>query len=312
MQKWFKKAKPARSIVPISRFISNNVFAFKRHGSYGSLFALDGIDDEGLPDEVLSDVITRPHGAWRGLPQNARLYQYVRIRQGFDIPRQPSYPNPITDSLVSNRIDFLRQNGQFRRIELFWCLTIEPQPATTNPTSVAHAAQSTRSIATLTKTAEILVAQLADLIGLRLLSKNEVLPFFAHLLNLEDWALDIPVASDHNVDGQIVNSSIEWHHNYLRVGKQYVQTFSLTADPAASRPNLFGALRQVDVHAILCASWSPATRQQVQKRIGQIEGFTGLFRNKLVSFVANMRNPENLEKSAGARAAVRAKPSTRW
>ena len=87
MQKWFKKAKPARSIVPISRFISTTVFALKRRGSYDCRFALDGIDDEALPDEVLSDVITRLHGAW--LPQNARLYQYVRIRQGYDIPRQP-------------------------------------------------------------------------------------------------------------------------------------------------------------------------------------------------------------------------------
>ena len=47
MQKWFKKAKPARSVVPISHFISTTVFALKRHGSYGCLFALDGIDDEG-------------------------------------------------------------------------------------------------------------------------------------------------------------------------------------------------------------------------------------------------------------------------
>lgn len=245
MQHWFKKAKPARSIVPIGRFVSSCVFAMKRHGSYGVVFALDGIDDEGLTDEALADVNARLHGAWRGLPPDARLYQYVRIRQGYEIPRQPSYPNTVTESLISDRINFLSQRAQFRRIELFWCLSIEPQGMGTKPSPAAYTAQSSRSIAVLNKTADILVSQLSDLIGLRLLLKDEVLPFFAYLLNLEDWALRQRLGSDHQVDAQIVNSSIEWHQNYLRIGKQYVQMFSLTGDPAASRPNLFGALRHV-------------------------------------------------------------------
>jgi type IV secretion system protein VirB4 len=303
MQKWFKIAKPARAIVPIRRFVSPTVWAMKRHGSYGCLFALDGIDDEGLTDEDLAHVISWLHGAWRGLPPDARLYQYVRIRQGYDIPRQSCYSNPITESLVSGRIDFLRQTAQFRRIELFWCLTIEPQPSAAKLSPAAHVAQSNRAIATLTKTADILLSQLSALIGLKLLTKIEVLPFFAYILNLEDWALEQQLASDYNLDAQVVHSSIQWHQNYLRIGKQYVQLFSLTGDPAASRPNLFSALRQIDVHGIICARWTPATRAQVQKRVGQIEGFTGLFRNRLLSFAANIRNPENLEKTAGARAA---------
>src|SRR5215471_6571021 len=129
MQHWFKIAKPARAIVPISSFVSPTVWAMERYGSYGCLFALDGIDDEGLADQYLSHVVSRLHGAWRGLPADARLYQYVRIRQGYDIPRQLCYPNPITESIISDRVNFLRRNAQFRRIELFWCLTIEPQPA---------------------------------------------------------------------------------------------------------------------------------------------------------------------------------------
>jgi type IV secretion system protein VirB4 len=303
MQNWFKKAKPARAIVPISRFVSQTVFALKRHGSYGMLFALDGIDDEGLTDDALTDVITRLRGAWQGLPPDCRLYEYVRIRQGYDIPRQPFYPRSVTDSLVSDRIDFLRQNARFRRIELFWCLTIEPQATGRSTSPSAQSSQSTRSIAILEKTAEILVSQLSDLIGLKVPAKAEAASFFGYLLNLEDWALDQHLPSDHQIDAQIVNSSIEWHESHLRVGKQFVQIFSLTGNPAASHPNLFGALRNLDVHSILCARWTPATRRQVEKRISEIEGFTGLFRNKLLAFAANLRDPENLEKTAGARAA---------
>src|SRR5262249_8772386 len=69
------------------------------------------------------------------------------------------------------------------------------------------------------------------------------------------------------------------------------------------RPNLFGALCHLNVDSIICASWAPASRQQVEKRVSQIEGFSGLFRNKVLQFAANLRNPENLEKTAGARAA---------
>ena len=303
MPRWFDQAKPARSIVPISRFVSNTVFALKRHGSYGSLFALKGIDEEGLTDEALSDVIARLRGAWQSLPPDARLYEYVRIRQGCEIPHQSTYTNPITETFVNERIDFLRRNAQFRRIELYWCLTVEPQAAGKNPAPAKQAAQSTRSIADLTKTADLLVSQLSDLVGLRLLGKDETVRFFAYLLNLEDWALEQLLASDNHLDAQIVNSSIEWHRDHLRVGKQYVQMFSLTANPAGSRPNLFGALRDADVNAVVCASWVPAERRQVEKRIGEIEGFIGLFRNRLLAFAANLKNPENLDKTAGARAA---------
>jgi len=46
---WFAKAGAACSIVPIARFVGPNIFALKG-GGYGCLFALTGIDEEGLTD----------------------------------------------------------------------------------------------------------------------------------------------------------------------------------------------------------------------------------------------------------------------
>ena len=46
---WFAKAGAACSIVPITRFVSPNIFALKGSG-YGCLFSLTGIDEESVTD----------------------------------------------------------------------------------------------------------------------------------------------------------------------------------------------------------------------------------------------------------------------
>ena len=49
---WFAKARAACSIVPIGRFVNAHIFALKG-GGYGCLFALSGVDEEGLTDQEL-------------------------------------------------------------------------------------------------------------------------------------------------------------------------------------------------------------------------------------------------------------------
>ena len=56
---------------------------------------------------------------------------------------------------------------------------------------------------------------------------------------------------------------------------------------------------------ILCSLWIPRARAVVQKRVGQLEGFAGIFRHRLLAVAANMRSPQNLEKSVRAKAAYK-------
>ena len=91
---------------------------------------------------------------------------------------------------MSDRLAFLEKNAGFRRIDLHWCLTIEPSQVKAferNPQenaydTFAHARglgedrnASSRHIS-------------AVLSGLRLLEKNETFQFFSYLFNLEEWA----------------------------------------------------------------------------------------------------------------------------
>src|ERR1700744_3542081 len=103
---WFAGAKAANSIVPISRFVSENIFATKTSG-YGCLFSVAGVDEEGLTDQELEVRVRAVEGGLRGLAEGSTLYQYMSITAGFHIPRRAKYDDPVTQSFVDDRLTFL-------------------------------------------------------------------------------------------------------------------------------------------------------------------------------------------------------------
>ncbi len=102
---WFAKAGAACSIVPIARFVNKHIFALKG-GGYGCLFALTGIDEEGLTDQELEARMRSLEGALHGLPEGACLYQYTRVMSAHELPRQQQYPNPVTQVFADERLAF--------------------------------------------------------------------------------------------------------------------------------------------------------------------------------------------------------------
>src|ERR1035441_10481203 len=90
---------------------------------------LAGIDEEGLTDQELEAEMRSIEGALRGLPEGSCLYQYTRVMSGFDLPRKEHYANSVTQVFVDDRLAFLEKTAGFRRIDLYWCLTLEPPKA---------------------------------------------------------------------------------------------------------------------------------------------------------------------------------------
>ena len=203
---WFAKAGAACSIVPISRFVSDHIFAMKG-GGYGCFFQLSGMDDEGLTDQELESQLRMIEGSLRGLPEGATLYQYTRVRAGFPLPRQTSYPNSVTEVFVRERLEFLEKTAGFRRIDLHWCLTLEPSKVKAFESKPQeNAAQTSRMLAELQKTATLLAGNLTGTIGLRALDKQSTYRFLSYLFNLEDWADDGHLRGNTGLDRQIVQS----------------------------------------------------------------------------------------------------------
>jgi len=84
-----------------------------------------------LTDQELESRVRGIEDSLCGLPEGSCLYQYARVMSGFDLPRQDTYNNAVTEGFVRDRLAFLKEKAAFRRIDLFWCLTIEP--GTTSP-----------------------------------------------------------------------------------------------------------------------------------------------------------------------------------
>jgi type IV secretion system protein VirB4 len=300
---WFAKAGAACSIVPISRFVSPNVFALKG-GGYGCLFSLTGMDEEGLTDRELESRVRSIEGALRGLPEGSCLYQYARVMSGFDLPRQNKYPNPITQVFADDRLAFLDRTAGFHRIDLHWCLTLEPSKTKAfERKPQENAADTSRMLADLQKTATILESHLGSTLGLRLLDKNGVFQFFSYLFNLAEWASDDQLRADTGIDRQIVKNPVAWHSDYLQIGKRHVQMFSLKTTPEASRPCLFSGLLTLDCDSVLCSTWRVKSTAAARSEIDAQEKFISFFKVGVLTRVMSGRDTASLETGAGAKAA---------
>ena len=300
---WFAQAGAACSIVPIARFVRDHIFALKG-GGYGCLFALSGVDEEGLTDPELESQLRMVEGALRGLPEGACLYQYTRVRSGCELPRQLLYQNPVTHGFVRDRLEFLEQTAGFRRIDLHWCLTLEPSKASAfERRPQEHAAATSRILGELQKTAALLAGNLGSTIGLRLLKKQSVFHFFSYLFNLEDWAEWGQLREYPGVDSQIVQTTVAWESDHLRIGRRFVQMYSLKTTPEASRPCLFADLLKLDCDSILCSTWRPKSTATARHEIDQQEKFISFFKVGVLSRVMAGRDAASLDTGAGAKAA---------
>jgi type IV secretion system protein VirB4 len=300
---WFAQAGAACSIVPISRWVGPNAFVTKGN-DYGVFFSVEGRDTESLTDEEIQAQLATLEGALRGLTEGFCLYQYARVKQGFELPRQKSYPNPIAEQFVSNRLEHLERNANFRRIDIHWCLVLEaPQGNPFDRKPKERADDTGRRLALLMKAATILEANLGHAIGLKILGKEQAFQFLSYLFNLEEWSECDHLREDTGVDRQIVKSAIRWEADHLRVGKRFVQAFSLKTSPEASRPDQFAELLLLDADAVLCSTWRPKSSNTARKEIDQQEKFTSFFKIGIASRIISARDQGTLETTAGAKAA---------
>ncbi len=300
---WYAKAGAASSIVPLSRWVSPTIFALK-NGGYGFLAHLTGIDEESLTDQEIESRTRLIQAALRGLPDDSCLTQFSVVQSGFAIPRRKDYDDPVLESFVSDRIEYLNENAGFRTIKLFWCITFEPSQANPLQRKPKEAeGDNTRRLGTLRKTASILETQLSSIIGLRILDKAEAFPFFCYLFNLEPWANHAQLQSDAGLDRQIVRSPVAIEGEHLRVGKRFVQMFTLMDTPDISRPCQFSGLMTLDCDSILCTTWRPKSAAKARAEIDQQEKFISFFKVGVFGRIMAGRDTASLEDGAGARAA---------
>jgi type IV secretion system protein VirB4 len=262
------------------------------------------LDEEALTDLELEARVRQVEGALRGLPEGSCLYQYTRVMSGFDLPRQKQYANEVTETFASDRLSHLDKTAAFRRIDLHWCLTLEPSKAKAfERKPQENAVDTSRMLSDLEKTATLLEGHLGSSLGLRLLGKGEAFQFFSYLFNLEEWAGRDQLRADTGVDRQIVNSPVAWHSDHVQIGKRHVQMFSLKTTPEASRPCLFSGLLTLDCDSVLCSTWRVKSTSAARSEIDAQEKFISFFKVGVLTRVMSGRDTASLETGAGAKAA---------
>src|SRR6202012_2008397 len=132
--------------------------------------------------------------------------------------------------------------------------------------------------AELQKTATLLAGNLSGSLGLGLLSKQDVFRFLSYLFNLEDWVDAGVLRADTGVDRQVVQSPVSWESDHLRIGRRFVQMYSLKTTPEASRPCVFSDLMTLDCDGILCSTWRPKSSATARREIDQQEKFISFFK----------------------------------
>jgi type IV secretion system protein VirB4 len=271
---------------------------------YGCLFSLTGLDEEALTDLELEGRVRQVEGALRGLPEGSCLYQYTRVMSGFDLPRQKQYRNDVTETFASDRLAHLDKTAAFRRIDLHWCLTLEPfQAKAFQRKPDENVADTSRMLSDLEKTATLLEGHLGSSLGLNLQGKAEAFQFFSYLFNLEEWSGRDQLRADTGVDRQIVKSPVAWHSDHVQIGKRHVQMFSLKTTPEASRPCLFSGLLTLDCDSVVCSTWRVKSTSAARSEIDAQEKFISFFKVGVLTRVMSGRDTASLETGAGAKAA---------
>ena len=125
------------------------------------------------------------------MPEHSCLYEYCRVLNGYNLPRQDKYASAVTDKFISDRLEFLGQRAGFRHIDLHWCLTVEPPKTTAlKKKPQENAGENARMLTNLQKAATILEEHLRSALGIRLLPKAE--SFRVLLLPLQPGAVGRP------------------------------------------------------------------------------------------------------------------------
>ncbi len=300
---WAADAAPARAIVPICRVVNPTTFGMK-NGGYVRFYRLPGRDPEGMTDAAMDALAHTYEGARHGLPEGSGVMEFMVLRAGCELPREQAYENPVAESFVQARIEHLDRTAGFRRVELYWALTMEPRwPNRFRLNPREQDRENNRLLAELAKASAALEDQLGEALGLRLLPVEEAFSFLSYLFNQEDWAERVRLRGDMPVDVQIAASAVKWHPDHLSIGRKPAMLFSLTMTPDASRPCLFSPLAELDCDAVLCTGWRPRPSATARKEAEAQERFQDFFKVGLAARALAGRDFASLDEGAKGQAA---------
>lgn len=277
-------------------FIDDGVFLTKS-GDVGLMFAVMGVDYEGLAAGEIDQYAKRLESAFKVFDDKCRVYQYLFKRNHERIPRS-MHDNPVVNAAIRNRAAFLESKADhLYSLEIYYTLLMEGLPkqrAAFATLSEAHhhpgrawhelkglistrnqvlllGTELARAQAMLRQKAESFILQVNDFLEAEILDKQRAFAALKRTLNFSPLKLECArLKHDTFLDYYLPESHLECHRGFLRLDDYYVKALTLKEPSARTYPLIFERLLEVEANFFIVTEWkkepSDKTRRLIHSR----------------------------------------------
>jgi type IV secretion/conjugal transfer VirB4 family ATPase len=289
--KQYKDSGALHSEIPLFGFTGPNVFLTKS-GDLGAVLGVTGMDYECLDHAELDHVTRRFEAALKLFDEDFVLYQYLLKRDNASIPHQDYYHNPVLQSAISTRIEYLKDKaGPLYELETYFVVLYKgwshkagvtqrlSQFLSRPSAALAEVFSKDRKVliledevvreqAILLDKVNSFVIQLQDLVKVELLDKQKAFRFFRRLLNYTPYKADsVRLNRDSYLDYAVCSEHLECHRDHLRLDDNFVKLLVLKEPPVQTFANLLKTLLEIPANFVIASEWTKAGSGAMHRKI---------------------------------------------
>lgn len=239
----------------------DDVTYLTKAGGLGALYALRGVDDEGLEPGEVEQITHQWLAALQPFDERFHVSQFW-LKSRVPPFTAPPCANPTAREALQRRADFLNaQPDPLYLHELFVAVEIDgPSPRRLSGRSRKNektflSDELIRSQQRLQHAGKGFEVSLADVICPRRLAKQEASQFLQRLVNFDPTALGLPLVSDEHLDYYLGNSPVRYERDHLIVGRSTVKVLTLKGAMPSTFAHMLKELDKLPGEGVACLYW---------------------------------------------------------
>ena len=267
----------------IFSFINDWCFITKA-GAVGTIIEVEGIDYECLDQRDLDGNTRRLEAAFKLFGPEFRVYQYL-FKSHFQPDPLHDYSNPVVERAEKERAGYFHEKAEkMYSIRLYYVLLYQGASKVTKMT-FARALGSffnqgfsigSKNLQTLFSTkkeivliedeidqaatillrhANSFVSHLSDLMGVKLLKKQDAFRMLRRIFNVDPDKQQERLKFDVMTDKYLVSSPLESHTDHLTLDGYHMRVLTLREEPSESRPLVLQQLLRIPATFHICTDW---------------------------------------------------------
>jgi type IV secretion/conjugal transfer VirB4 family ATPase len=323
----YTEAGSLNELLAIWGFIDNQGTFLTKAGHVGLVYALRGVDYEGLTHTERRSLVHGVEAALRLLDEYCRLYQYL-FKATVEPLTAADCAQPVSHEAIQRRTEHLnRRRDELHELSLYFVLMYEPRTSSRTATGLHNLWRSpkdalqnwlstkrtlalldnelNRAIAALHLKAQAFEVQLSEF-GPQRLHNADTFFFLRRLVNYEPASITAAhLTRDTHLDYFVADSAIECHRDHLTVGREKVKVLSMKEPPSQTFAHLLAELHTIPGQFIACLEWQRIPNDRVRRDLQMRRRHFFNKRVSLVNYVSSETRPEEMLVDDSAVATVR-------